>query len=52
MVALGKNPEHRDHLARQGQEAAYSTPEELAAYVKAEYEKWGRVVKTAKIQAD
>ena len=52
MVALGKNTEHRDHLSRQGQEAAYSTPEELAAYVKAEYEKWGRVVKTAKIQAE
>lgn len=52
MVALGKNPEHRAQLEKQGQEAVYSTPEELAAYVKAESAKWGRVIKTAKIEAE
>lgn len=52
MVALGKNPEHRAQLEKQGQEAVYSTPEELASYVKAESAKWGRVIKTAKIEAD
>ena len=52
MLALSRNPEHREQLAKQGQEAVYSTPEELAAYVKSEYDKWGRVVKAAKIQMD
>ncbi|MDB5891930.1 MAG: Tripartite-type tricarboxylate transporter, receptor component TctC [Polaromonas sp.] len=52
MVALGKNPEHREQLDKQGQEAVHSTPEELAAYVKSEFDKWGNVIKTAKIQAD
>ena len=52
MVALGKNPEHRAQLDKQGQEAVYSTPEELAAYVRSESDKWARVIKTAKIEAD
>ncbi len=52
MVALGKNTEHREQLDKQGQEAVYSTPDELAAYVKSESAKWGRVIKTAKIEAD
>lgn len=52
MVALGKSPEHREQLDRQGQEAVYSTPEELAAYTKSESAKWSRVIKTAKIEAE
>jgi tripartite-type tricarboxylate transporter receptor subunit TctC len=52
MVALGKNPEHRAQLDKQGQEAVHSTPQELAAYVKSESGKWSRVIKTAKIEAD
>lgn len=52
MLALSQNPEHREQLARQGQEAVYSTPQELAAYVKSEYDKWGRVVKAAKLHMD
>jgi tripartite-type tricarboxylate transporter receptor subunit TctC len=52
MVALGKNPEHRAQLDKQGQEAVYSTPQELRNYVKSESDKWGRVVKTAKIEAE
>ena len=52
MVALGKNPEHRAQLEKQGQEAVYSTPDELANYVKSESAKWSRVIKTAKIEAD
>ena len=51
MVALGKNAEHKEQLSKQGQEAAYSTPEELAQFVKAESEKWARVIKTAHIEA-
>jgi tripartite-type tricarboxylate transporter receptor subunit TctC len=52
MVALGRNPEHREQLSRQGQEAVYSTPEELGKYVKSESAKWARVIKTAHIEAD
>ncbi len=52
MVALGQNPEHREQLAKQGQEAVYSTPEELSQYVKSESDKWSRVIKTANIEAN
>ncbi len=52
MTALGKTPEHREQLVKQSQEAVYSTPEELAQYVKSESEKWGRVIKTAHIEAE
>jgi tripartite-type tricarboxylate transporter receptor subunit TctC len=52
MIALGKSPEHREQLLKQGQEAVYSSPEELGSYVKSESAKWARVIKTAKIEAD
>ena len=52
MVALGKNPEHREQLSRQGQEAVSSTPEELGHYVKNESDKWAHVIKTAHIEAN
>jgi len=39
----------RDKLQAEGLEAQPSTPEEMAAYVKKEYERWGRVVKAAGI---
>lgn len=52
MVALGKNPEHREQLSNQGQEAVYSSPEELGQYVKTESDKWSRVIKTANIEAN
>ncbi len=52
MVTLGKNADHKEQLNKQGQEAVYSTPEELAQFVKAESDKWARVIKTAKIEAN
>ncbi|HEX6157817.1 MAG TPA: tripartite tricarboxylate transporter substrate binding protein [Burkholderiales bacterium] len=45
------NPEAKDLLAKQGLEAAPGTPEELAAFMKREYETWGKVVKQANIKA-
>jgi tripartite-type tricarboxylate transporter receptor subunit TctC len=48
--ALGA-PEVKDLLNKQGLEAAPSTPEQLAAFGKAEHETWGRVVKQAGIKA-
>lgn len=39
----------KDRLAQVGAEAMTSTPQELAAYLRAETEKWGRVVREARI---
>lgn len=52
MVKLAQEPDYREQLNKQGQEAMSSTPDELARYVRAESEKWGRVIKTANIKAD
>ena len=46
-ILLG--PEMREKLAAEGAEAVGSTPEEFGAFVKAEIDKWGKVVKAAKI---
>ncbi|TAK85130.1 MAG: tripartite tricarboxylate transporter substrate binding protein [Betaproteobacteria bacterium] len=48
--ALGA-PEVKDLLHKQGLEPRPSSPEELAAHMKREYETWGRVVKEASIKA-
>ena len=47
--ALG-SAEVKDLLAKQGLEAQPSTPEQLAAFMKREYETWGKVVKQANIK--
>jgi tripartite-type tricarboxylate transporter receptor subunit TctC len=44
-------PAVRDRLAQVGADVRSSTPAELAAYMRAETEKWGRVVSTARITA-
>jgi len=48
--ALG-TPEVKDLLNKQGLEPAPSTPEELARYIRREYDTWGKVVKEAGIKA-
>ena len=45
-------PEVREHLMSEGGEVAGGTPQEFAAYMRKELEKWGRVVQTANIHAD
>lgn len=40
----------RDKLQAEGLEPRSSTPEEMAAYVKSEYERWGKVVRAAGIK--
>jgi len=52
MLTLSRNPEFRAQLVKQGQEAVYSTPEELARFSKQEFEKWGQVISTAQIKAN
>ena len=51
LVKALNSPEVKDLLNKQGLEAAPSTPDELAAYMKREYDTWGRVVKQAGIKA-
>ena len=46
------NPELREAFHKQGLEPAPGTPEALTAYMKREYEVWGKVVKQANIKAE
>ncbi len=52
LVRLIKTPEMRDALARQGAEPVGSTPEQLAAVVRSESEKWGRVIKAVGVKIE
>ena len=45
-------PEFRSKITNQDNEPVGGTPEAFAAYVKAEAEKWGKVVRAAKIQPE
>jgi len=49
IVQVMAKPEMKARLAQAGIDAATSTPEELAAWVKVEVEKWTRVVKQANV---
>jgi tripartite-type tricarboxylate transporter receptor subunit TctC len=42
----------RKRLAADGAEAAGGTPQQLASYHKADYEKWAKVVKAADIKGE
>jgi tripartite-type tricarboxylate transporter receptor subunit TctC len=45
-------PEAKNALAAQGAEAVPNSPEEFAAFLRREIDKWGRVIKTAGIKAE
>ena len=45
-------PEVKDLLNKQGLEPRPGTPEELARFMKSEYDTWGRVVREAKIKVE
>lgn len=45
-------PEVREHLTGEGGEVAGGTPQEFAAYMRRDVEKWSRVVQTADIRAE
>jgi tripartite-type tricarboxylate transporter receptor subunit TctC len=45
-------PEVQERLATDGADPVGSKPEEFAAYIKTELDKWGKLVKTANITAD
>jgi len=52
MVKLAQDPDYREQLSKQGQEAIASTPEELKRFTRSELDTWSRVIKTANIKAD
>jgi tripartite-type tricarboxylate transporter receptor subunit TctC len=39
-------------LAGDGSEFGKNTPEQFAAFVKAEYQKWGKIMRQAKIKVE
>ena len=45
-------PEVKDNLAAQGAEVRGGTPEQFRKFFMAEYDKWGKIVKSANITAD
>ena len=45
-------PEVRDRFIDQGLDPAPSTPEQFAAYIRSEIEKWGRVAKAANLKVE
>jgi tripartite-type tricarboxylate transporter receptor subunit TctC len=47
-----KSPEMQERLAKLGMDASGMTPAELAAFQKAEIEKWARVIKAANVKID
>ncbi|HEY3074654.1 MAG TPA: tripartite tricarboxylate transporter substrate-binding protein [Burkholderiales bacterium] len=51
LVGAYNAPEIREQLRAGGSYAAADTPEEFAAFVRAEKEKWGRVIREAGIKA-
>jgi len=46
------SPDIKDKLEKAGNDPVVSSPEQFAAFVRAEIEKWGKVVKAANIKVD
>jgi tripartite-type tricarboxylate transporter receptor subunit TctC len=46
------SPEMRERLAAQGAEPVGNTPEQFAAFIKAEIEKWSKIVKASGARVD
>lgn len=52
LVKILRTAEARDWFAEQGGEPVGDTPEEFAAYIKAEHARWGSIIREARIKAD
>lgn len=50
LVKVAAVPDYREQLEKQGLELQTCTPEQFAAFLQAEYEKWGRVIQSLKLQ--
>jgi tripartite-type tricarboxylate transporter receptor subunit TctC len=52
VVRALQTPEARERLTNDGAEPVGSTPEQFAAFVRAEMAKWGKVIKAAGLKID
>ena len=52
LAKIARQQDVRDRLTREGTDVIGSTPEEFAAHIKQEAEKWAKVIKAAGIKAD
>ncbi|MBY0439713.1 MAG: tripartite tricarboxylate transporter substrate binding protein [Burkholderiales bacterium] len=52
IVGILQQKDTAEKLTQQGAIPDFGTPEQFAAYIKAEIEKWGAIVRQAKIRAD
>lgn len=52
IAAVLKQPEVRDQLVGMGLEVVGSSPAEFSSYIKAESEKWGKVIRAAGVKAE
>jgi len=50
IVTIAARPDYREPLERQALEPTTTTPEQFAAFLKAEYDKWGKVIRGLKLQ--
>ena len=50
LVKIAALPDYREQLERQGFEPQSTTPEQFAEFLKADYDKWGRVIRALKPQ--
>jgi tripartite-type tricarboxylate transporter receptor subunit TctC len=52
LVKILRTPEAREWFATQGVEPVGDTPEEFAAYIKAEHAKWGAIIRAAGMKGE
>jgi tripartite-type tricarboxylate transporter receptor subunit TctC len=52
LVRAYNSPEVKSQVIATGSYVAADTPEEFAAFIRAENEKWGKVIREAKIKAE
>jgi tripartite-type tricarboxylate transporter receptor subunit TctC len=46
LAKITATPDFREQLERQGLEVQFGTPEQFGTFIQAEYDKWGKVIKT------
>lgn len=51
LVRAMRTPEMKEALSKIGQDAAWSTPEEFAAFLREETDKWRKVIKATGLKA-
>jgi tripartite-type tricarboxylate transporter receptor subunit TctC len=52
LAKIARQPELKERLESQGAEVIGSTPQEFAAFIKSERERWGKVIRAAGIKAE